>query len=227
MPEMEKTWADVDAYAAGLLLPPDPVLDEVLKRNREAGLPEIDVSPLQGSLLALLVRLGGARRVLEIGTLGGYSSIWMARALPAEGRLTTLEMEARHAAVARENFAAAGLADRIELRVGPALASLEALGREQAEPFDLVFIDADKSNNANYLAWAMRLSRPGTVIVVDNVVREGRVVDAASRNPTVRGSRDVFDFIAGDARLEGTLVQTVGAKGYDGFAIAMVGAAGD
>ncbi len=183
MPESERLWAEVDDYAARCLLPRDPVLDEVLTRNRDAGLPAIDVSPLQGSFLALLVSISGARNVLEIGTLGGYSSIWMARVLPADGRLITLERDDRHADVARRNFATAGLGDKIELRLGPALESLAGLAREQAGPFDLIFIDADKPNNANYLSWAMRLSRPGTVIVCDNVVREGTVLDAASPDP--------------------------------------------
>jgi predicted O-methyltransferase YrrM len=223
MPMNRDLWTAVDRYAAESLLPTDPVLERVLARNRAAGLPAIDVSPLQGRFLELVVRMSGARNVLEIGTLGGYSTIWMARALPGGGRLTTLEREPRHAEVARENIAAAGLAERVDLRVGPALGLLEVLDGERAGPFDLVFIDADKPNNAGYLSWAVRLGRPGTVIICDNVVRGGAVADGKSSDAGVKGARAAFAFIGGDRRLAGTAVQTVGEKGYDGFAIAIMG----
>lgn len=219
----QKTWSAVDDYIVGNLLPADTVLEAALRSNRSGGLPAIDVSPAQGKLLYLLARMNQATRILEIGTLGGYSTIWLARALPNDGRLVTLELDPRHADVARLNFKVAGLADLIDLRVGPALESLEALGAEKAAPFDLVFIDADKPNNPNYLAWALRLSRPGTVIVCDNVIRDGAVLDASGRDPNVEGARAAFAFLADQTRLEATAIQTVGAKGYDGFAIAIVG----
>lgn len=218
----EQVWTAVDRYAAASLLPDDPAMERVLAANSAAGLPAIDVSPLQGRFLELVVRMSGARRILEIGTLGGYSTIWMARALPDGGSIVTLEREPRHAEVARGNFAAAGLSGRIDLRVGPALASLEALHAEGGGPFDLVFIDADKPNNANYLSWAMRLARPGTVIVCDNVVRRGAVIEENSGDANIEGARAVFSFIGGDNRLIGAAMQTVGEKGYDGFAMAVV-----
>jgi predicted O-methyltransferase YrrM len=218
----EKIWTAVDRYAAGSLLGSDPVMDAVLERNRVSGLPAIDVSPLQGKFLNLVVRMCGARRILEIGTLGGYSTIWMARALPADGRVVTLELEERHAAVARRNFVTAGVADRVDLVVGPALSSLEKLHAGGAEPFDLVFIDADKPNNRRYLDWALRLSRPGTVVICDNVIRDGAVVEAHSRDAAVQGARDVFSFFGSHPMLEATALQTVGEKGHDGFAMAVV-----
>ncbi|RWF09850.1 MAG: O-methyltransferase, partial [Mesorhizobium sp.] len=190
--------------------------------NREQGLPAIDVSLAQGKLLSLLVRIRGAKRVLEIGTLGGYSTIWMARGLPDEGTVVTLELEPHHAEVARSNVERAGVSDKVELRVGPALQSLAELESENAGPFDLIFIDADKPNIPNYLSWAMRLSRRGTVIVCDNVVRDGAVLNQDGSDANVEGARAAFAFIGGDERLEGTAIQTVGAKGYDGFAIAIV-----
>lgn len=219
----QKTWSAVDDYVAENLLPADAALEAALRSNRSAGLPSIDVSPAQGKLLHLLARLNGAKRILEIGTLGGYSTIWLARALPEQGKLVTLELDARHAEVARANFETAGLSGRIELRVGPALTSLEDMGEEKTEPFDFIFIDADKPNNPTYLAWAMKLSRPGTVIVCDNVIRDGAVLDGSGRDPNVEGARAAFSFIAGEPRLHATAIQTVGAKGYDGFAIAVVG----
>jgi predicted O-methyltransferase YrrM len=219
----EKTWSAVDDYIVDNLLPADTVLEAALRSNRSGGLPAIDVSPAQGKLLYLLARMQKAKRILEIGTLGGYSTIWLARALPKDGSLVTLELDPHHADVARVNFKMAGLADLIDLRVGPALESLEALGAEKAAPFDLVFIDADKPNNPNYLAWALRLSRPGTVIVCDNVIRDGAVLDESGRDPNVEGARAAFSFLAKEAGLEATAIQTVGAKGYDGFAIAIVG----
>ena len=166
--------------------------------------------------------MNNAKRILEVGTLGGYSTIWLARALPADGKVVTLELDPHHAEVARGNFKMAGLSERIDLRVGPALKSLEDVGKEKAEPFDLVFIDADKPNNPNYLKWAMKLSRPGAVIVCDNVIRDGAVLDKSGHDPNVEGARAAFSFLAGEAGLEATAIQTVGAKGYDGFAIAIV-----
>ncbi|TPJ11559.1 O-methyltransferase [Mesorhizobium sp. B2-7-3] len=217
-----KTWTAVDDYIVSSLFEADPVLDAVLAANRRQGLPAIDVSAAQGKLLSLLVRISSAKKVLEIGTLGGYSTIWMARGLPADGKVVTLELDPHHAKVARSNFERAGVADRVELRVGSALQSLTELGGENAGPFDLIFIDADKPNNPNYLAWALRLSRSGTVIVCDNVIRGGAVLDEDGRDANVEGARAAFSFIGGDKRLDGTAIQTVGAKGYDGFAIAIV-----
>jgi predicted O-methyltransferase YrrM len=219
----QKTWSAVDDYIVELLMPADTVLEAALRSNRSRGLPAIDVSPAQGKLLYLLARMNNAKRILEIGTLGGYSTIWLARALPVDGKVVTLELEPHHADVAQVNFKMAGLSELIDLRVGPALKSLEALGAEKAEPFDLVFIDADKPNNPNYLRWAMRLSRPGTVIVCDNVIRDGAVLDKDGNDPNVEGARAAFSFLAKEAGLEATAIQTVGAKGYDGFAIAIVG----
>lgn len=218
----EKLWSDVDTYIADKLLPADPVMDEVLKANAAARLPAIDVSPAQGRFLELLVGMTGSRRILEMGTLGGYSTIWMARALPEDGRVVTLESSPMHAMVARGNFKRAGLFDRIDLRVGPALETLPGVERDGLGPFDLVFIDADKPNNPAYLDWAVRLSRPGTVIVLDNVIRDGEVIKEHSGNPSVEGSRAAFDFLRAHTRLRATALQTVGAKGYDGFVLAIV-----
>ena len=217
-----KTWTAVDNYIVSSLFEVDPLLDAVLKANRDQGLPAIDVSAAQGKLLSLLVRIRGAKKVLEVGTLGGYSTIWMARGLPADGKVVTLELDPHPAKVARSNFERAGVSDKIDLRVGPALQSLARLADENAGPFDLIFIDADKPNNPNYLDWAMKLSRSGTVIVCDNVIRDGEVLDKSGRDANVEGARAAFSFIGGDKRLDGTAIQTVGAKGYDGFAIAIV-----
>jgi predicted O-methyltransferase YrrM len=217
-----KTWTAVDDYIVASLFEADPVLDAVLKANRDQGLPAIDVSAAQGKLLALLVRIRGAKKVLEVGTLGGYSTIWMARGLPKDGKVVTLELDPHHAKVARSNFERAGVSDKTDLRVGPALQSLAALVDENAGPFDLIFIDADKPNNPNYLASAMKLSRSGTVIVCDNVIRDGAVVKHNSGDANIEGARAAFSFIGGEKRLDGTAIQTVGAKGYDGFAIAIV-----
>lgn len=214
----EQEWQAVDGWLAARLLPADPVLAAALAANAAGGLPEIDVSPLQGKLLHILARMAGARRILEIGTLGGYSTIWLARALPEGGQLVTLEAVEAHAAVARGNIAAAGLADRVEIRVGRALDTLPGLDG----PFDLIFIDADKGSNPDYLDWALRLSRPGTTIIVDNVVREGRIIDDAETGRDVVGTRRFFDQLAAEGRVTATAVQTVGAKGWDGFAIAVV-----
>ncbi|RWD60744.1 MAG: O-methyltransferase [Mesorhizobium sp.] len=217
-----RTWTAVDDYIVSSLFDADPALDAVLTANREQGLPAIDVSAAQGKLLSLLVRIGSAKKVLEIGTLGGYSTVWMARALPADGKVVTLELDPHHAKVARSNFERAGVSDKVDLRIGPALQSLAALANENAGPFDLIFIDADKPNNPNYLDWAMKLARSGTVIVCDNVIRDGAVVDERSGDVNVEGARAAFSFIGGEKRLDGTAIQTVGAKGYDGFAIAIV-----
>jgi predicted O-methyltransferase YrrM len=218
----ETTWGRVDAYVEERLLGEDAVQTETLRQNAADGLRPIDVSPAQGKFLNLLARIAGARRILEVGTLGGYSTIWLARALPSDGRLVTLEYEPRHAETARKNIARAGLADRVEVRVGAAADTLPVLEAEGAGPFDLVFIDADKPNNTVYLDWAVKLSRPGTVIVLDNVVRDGAVADVASTDANVLGSRAAFDLFAGHPRLDATALQTVGSKGYDGFALAIV-----
>ena len=216
------TWTDVDEYIVDSLLARDPILEAALKANRAAGLPSIDVSPAQGKFLNLLVRMCQARLVLEIGTLGGYSTIWMARGLPRGGRLVSLEAELLHATVARENISRAGLAEIVEIRVGRAIDTLPQLLAEELHPFDLIFIDADKPSNSAYLDWAMRLSRPGTVIVVDNVIRNGEVTDPLSGNASVRGSREAFENMGSNAHLSATALQTVGVKGYDGFAIGIV-----
>jgi predicted O-methyltransferase YrrM len=217
-----RAWHAVDDYLARTLLPADPVLVAARDRSAAEGLPDIAVSPHQGAFLHLLARIAGARRILEVGTLGGYSTIFLARALPADGTLITLELEPRHAAVARENLKAAGLDAVAEVRVGPAAESLAALAEERPEPFDLVFIDADKPSNRVYLGYALTLSRPGTVIVIDNVVRGGEVANPDSGDAGVRGTRAVLEMIAAEPRLSATALQTVGSKGYDGFALAVV-----
>jgi predicted O-methyltransferase YrrM len=215
-------WAEVDRYVAEHLVPPDPILDAALEAAHAAGLPRIEVSATQGRLLELLVRLRGARTVLELGTLGGYSTIWMARALPEGGRLISLELQPGYAEVARENLARAGVADRVEVRVGPAQDALAALAAEGAGPFDLVFIDADKAGYPGYLTGALALSAPGTLIVADNVIRNGAVADPGSPDANVQGVRRFFDRLAAEPGVRATAVQTVGTKGYDGFAIALV-----
>ena len=215
-------WNAVDAYFTETIVIPDRTLEEALAANAAAGLPSIDVSAPQGKLVHLLARMTGARKALEIGALGGYSSICIVRALPPDGRLLTLEANARHAGVARANIARAGLSERVEVRQGAALDSLPKIEAEGLGPFDFVVIDADKSNNPNYLSWALRLSRPGTVIVVDNVVRGGRIADASSRDPDVTGTRRMFEMMGREPRLRATAIQTVGDKGWDGFALAMV-----
>jgi predicted O-methyltransferase YrrM len=218
-------WAAVDQYIAGLFEPPDDVLDAALAASRDAGLPAINVSPAQGRLLQILARAIGARQVLEIGTLGGYSTIWLARALPPDGRVVTLEAEPSHAEVARGNFARAGLSDTIDLRVGAALDTLPALVEARRGPFDFVFIDAHKPEYAEYLTWSLALSRPGTLIVADNIVRQGAVADAASQDANVLGVRRFNERLAAEPRVTATVVQTVGSKGYDGFALAIVNGA--
>ncbi|AYZ50216.1 O-methyltransferase [Klebsiella oxytoca] len=217
---MQQQWSAVDNYLVEALIPNDPLLNQVLENNQRAGLPAIDVAANQGQFLALLVRMTGARRILEIGTLGGYSTIWMARELPADGELVTLEADANHAAVARENLRMAGVDKLVEVREGPALATLEKLGDHP--PFDLIFIDADKPNNPNYLRWALRYSRPGTLIIGDNVVRDGEVTDPHSADDRVQGVREFIAMMGSDPRLTVTALQTVGSKGWDGFTLAWV-----
>ncbi len=212
----------VDGYIVDKLVPSDPALEAALAANAAASLPPIDVSPAQGKFLHLIARMIGAKRILEIGTLGGYSTIWLARALPAGGRVVTLEVDPEHARVARANLSRTGLSDVVDLRLGPALETLPKLAAEGAGPFDLVFIDADKPNNVAYLEWALKLARPGAVIIVDNVVRDGAVIDERSADPNVRGARALFDALAAEPRLGATALQTVGAKGWDGFVIALV-----
>ncbi|HEY2203957.1 MAG TPA: O-methyltransferase [Pseudonocardia sp.] len=222
----DQRWAAVDEYFGARMLADDPVLDAALVTSDAAGLPSIAVTPAQGALLNLLARSIGARRILEIGTLGGYSTIFLGRALPADGRLVSLEAEPAHAEVAVANIDAAGLGDRVEVRIGPALDTLPRLAEESAGPFDLVFIDADKEHNADYLTWAVRLSRPGTMIIIDNVVRDGRVLDPHDPDSRVQGTRAFADLVAELAleqrRISATTVQTVGAKGWDGFTLALV-----
>jgi len=215
-------WTTVDRFLGEQLIPADPALDAALEATAAAGMPAINVAPNQGRLLEILALTCGAQAILEIGTLGGYSTIWLARALPPGGRLVTLEYDPRHAEVARANIDRAGLSDRVEVRVGAALDSLPQLAAEGAGPFDLVFIDADKVNTPAYFEWALRLTRRGSLIVVDNVVREGAVVDAASADPSVRGVRQFLQALGAEPRVVATAVQMVGSKGYDGLAIAVV-----
>ncbi|MET3974336.1 O-methyltransferase [Cellulosimicrobium sp. 4261] len=215
------TWDAVDTYFAPLVAE-DDVLAAASARARDAGLPEIQVSPAQGRLLQLLALTSGARRILEIGTLGGYSTIWLARALPSDGTLVTCEIDPAHAAVARESVSAAGLSDVVDVVVGPAADTLRGLVAGGAAPFDLVFVDADKPSNPVYLDLALQLSRPGTLVVVDNTVRGGAVADATSTDPNVLGVREMADRVVADPRLDATAVQTVGSKGYDGFVLARV-----
>jgi predicted O-methyltransferase YrrM len=220
--DAQDQWSQIDAYLVSSLLPADAVLGETLRANAKAGLPAIDVSPNQGRLLQLIAQIQGARSILEIGTLGGYSTIWLARALPPGGRLITLESNPKHAEVARDNLARAGFADVVEVRVGAALDSLPRLAEEGRPPFDFVFIDADKANNPSYFAWAVRLTRPGSVIIVDNVVRSGGVLDAKSQDAAIQGTRRLFEAAAAEGRVQATAIQTVGSKGHDGFLMARV-----
>ena len=217
-----RVWTDVDNYFGDLLAPVDSHLEAAWRANRDADLPPIEVSRLQGKLLQVLVQMVQARRVLEIGLLGGYSTMWMARGLPEGGRIVTLEFNPRHAEVARKNLEKAGLLDRVEIRVGRALDILPVLHRSGAGPFDLIFIDADKPSNPQYLEWALKLGRPGTAIVVDNVVRDGKVTDAKSADGDVVGTRRMTELMAAEPRLSATVVQNVGVKGYDGFALAVM-----
>lgn len=218
----QEQWSAVDEYAADLFVGDDPVLKGTLADSTAAGLPEIAVSPAYGKLLTLLARAVGARRILEIGTLGGYSTICLARALPPDGRLVSLEINPFHADVARANIARAGLAGQVEVLVGRAVDSLAALAAASRGPFDLIFIDADKPGYTDYLAWSLRLARPGTLIIADNVVRRGNVIDPESDDPNVQGVRRFNEMLAAEPRVEATILQTVGEKGYDGLAIAVV-----
>ncbi|HEY3901643.1 MAG TPA: O-methyltransferase [Chthoniobacter sp.] len=218
----EKTWSAVDDYLCDLFVPHDAVLEETLAASVAGGLPEIQVSPTQGKLLHFLARMQGAKRILEFGTLGGYSTIWLARALPADGRLVTLEYEAKHAEVARANFVRAGVDKIVDLRVGAALETLPQLAREGEGPFDLIFIDADKEGYPEYFQWALRFSRRGTVIIADNVVRKGAVIEPDHSDARVQGVRRFFDRVAAEPRVTTTAIQTVGGKGYDGLAISLV-----
>jgi predicted O-methyltransferase YrrM len=219
---LQKTWTTVDEYINTQLVSSDTVLNAILEASIAAGLPQIAVTPSQGKLLHLLARSQNARNILEIGTLAAYSAMWLARALPAEGRLVTLEADPKHAEVARANIAHAGLSEKIELREGPALETLPELAVEGLAPFDLVFIDADKENNANYFNWALRLSHPGSLIFIDNVIRDGAVADPNSTDPMVQGVRRLNELLARETRVLATTIQTVGSKGYDGFTLALV-----
>jgi len=218
----QELWSAVDDYIAGHVAPNDDVLDAVLEASAKAGLPAIAVAPNQGKFLYMLARVMRARSVLELGTLAAYSTIWLARALPPDGRIVTVESNATHADVARANLERAGVAARVDLRVADALSALAAIAREKLGPFDLIFIDADKKNIPAYFDWAVKLSRPGSVIVVDNVVRDGAVIDANNEDPNIRGVREFMQSLASDPRVTATTLQTVGVKGYDGFTIALV-----
>jgi len=218
----QELWTAVDQYINDLLVPPDSALAAALSDSAAAGLPSINVTPNQGKLLSLLARIRGARTILEIGTLGGYSTIWLARALPADGRLITLEANPEYADVARTNITRAGVADRVDIRVGLALETLPQLERDGLAPFDIIFIDADKVNTPGYFTWALALSRTGSVIVVDNVVREGAVIDAADEDPNVQAIRRFNEMLARESRVSATTIQTVGSKGHDGFTLILV-----
>jgi predicted O-methyltransferase YrrM len=218
----QEQWTAVDRYFADMLIPPDPIMDAALAASDAAELPAMQVAPNQGKLLMLLAQIQHARNILEIGTLGGYSTIWLARALPADGYLVTLELNPKYAEVACANIERAGLADRVEIRLGRAVDTLSHLVNEKRGPFDLIFIDADKPSNPDYLAGSLKLSRPGTLIIVDNVVRDGAVADAASTDPNVQGVHRLAEMVSKDPRLSATAIQTVGSKGYDGFALLVV-----
>ena len=218
----KQLWTAVDQYTTDRLLPPDPALDAALTASKEAGLPSISVSPSQGKMLMLLAQLADAARILEIGTLGGYSSIWLARALKPGGRLITLEANPKHAQVAGVNVAHAGFASVVEVRLGDAHAGIEQLAAEGAAPFDLIFIDADKSGIPHYLEWSLKLAHRGTLIIIDNVIRDGALIDAKSEDPNVQGARRLHDMLAAEHRLNATTIQTVGSKGYDGFTLGLV-----
>jgi predicted O-methyltransferase YrrM len=218
----EKNWAKVDGFIADLFVNPDPVLDAALEASEKAGLPEIEVSPSYGKLLFLLAKMVGARKILEIGTLAGYSTIWMARALPKDGRLITLEFDRKHADVARKNIERAGFADKAEVRVGKALDSLPKIEAAGDGPFDLFFLDADKPNNPAYFEWALKLSRKGSLIIADNVVRYGALIDMESKDANVKGVRSFLEMVSREKRVSATAIQTVGVKGHDGFALALV-----
>lgn len=218
----KETWKQVDQYFTDAVIAPGDRFNAAMEANRKADLPPIDVTALQGKFLEIMVRATGARRVLEIGTLGGYSTLWLASALPENGVVVTLELEPRHAEIAMHNLKTAGLANKVDLRVGPAAETLKALAQEHTAPFDFIFIDADKASYPEYLQWSIKLSRPGTLIVADNVVRDGKVVDPESPDPHIQGVRRFTELVAAEPRLSTTVLQTVGTKGYDGFAISVV-----
>ena len=218
----EQQWTAVDRYITDLLVPADPALDAALAASAAGGLPAINVAPNQGKFLALLAQLQKARSILEIGTLGGYSTIWLARALPAGGRLVTLEADPAHAKVARANIENAGLAGVVDLRLGPALETLPQIAAEGLGPFDFIFIDADKPAYPEYFAWAMKLSKRGSLIIADNIVRKGAVIEPNHEDPRVHGVRRFNELVAAEARVSATAIQTVGSKGYDGFVMAIV-----
>jgi len=217
---MSEKWNDIDQYFKSKLHTSDSLLESILQANIDADLPAIDVSPNQGKMLYLLARLAGARNILEIGTLGGYSSVWLGRALPDEGRLVTLELDPKHANVAEENIKKAGLAEKVEVIVGSALDTLPTLNEKGFTSFDVIFIDADKPNYPTYLKWALHYSRPGTLVIADNVVRRGRVLDP--EDPSVQGIRQFIDMLSEESRIDSTAIQTVGSKGYDGFVLGIV-----
>ena len=221
----QEQWTAVDRYTTEMLVSADAALDAAVEASNAAGLPPIAVAPNQGKLLHLLARARGATRILEIGTLGGYSTIWLARALPPGGRLITLEIDAKHAEVARANIARAGLASVVDIRLDPALETLPRLGVERAGPFDMTFIDADKPNIPTYFEWALKLSSPGALIVVDNVIRDGAVIDAMSTDASVKGVRRLNELLRAEPRVSATTIQTVGSRGYDGFTLVVVGGA--
>jgi predicted O-methyltransferase YrrM len=218
----QQQWTAVDRYVTDRLVPLDPALAAALQSSAAGGLPPIAVSPNQGKLLYLLARIQGARSILELGTLGGFSTIWLARALPADGRMITVEANPKYADVARANITRAGLADVVELRVGPALEALAQLAAEAHDPFDMIFIDADKQNIPDYFGWALRLSTGGSLIVTDNVILDGALIDASNEDPRVQGVRRFHELLAADSRVSATTIQTVGSKGYDGFTLALV-----
>lgn len=218
----QEQWSAVDNYFTELLMPPDPQLEAALKHSSAEGLPEIQVAPNQGKLLMFFARVMNARNILEIGTLGAYSTIWLARALPEDGKLVTLEAAPKHAEVARDNLQRAGLSNIVEVRLGPALESLPKLQEEARGPFDLIFIDADKPGYPEYFSWALKLSRIGTLIIADNVVRNGAIIDGKSEDPNVQGMRRFHERVAAEPRVTTTVIQTVGSKGYDGLSLALV-----
>jgi predicted O-methyltransferase YrrM len=218
----DPNWTAVDDYFGKLLITPDKALDQALADSVAAGLPAIAVSPLQGKQLFVLAQMQNPTKILEIGTLGGYSTIWLARALPDDGRLVTLEFSPKHAEVAKANIARAGMSHKVEIRVGPALDTLPLLAAEKRGPFDFIFVDADKRNNPGYFEWGLKLSRPGSVILVDNVVRDGAIADLKNADPDLAGTRRMHEMIAAETRVTATTIQTVGAKGYDGFTLIRV-----
>jgi predicted O-methyltransferase YrrM len=220
--KLQKTFAAVDDYINSHLVPPDPALDAARSASAAAGLPDIAVTPSQGKLLYLLARSVNARHILEIGTLGAYSTLWLARALPADGRLVTLEFSPKHIEVARKNIARAGLSEKVELREGPALETLPEIAAEGLAPFDFIFIDADKENNAGYFEWALKLSHPGSFIFIDNVIRDGKVSDPSCKDPMILGVRRLNELLAKETRVIATTIQSVGSKGYDGFTLVLV-----